>query len=485
MKKILLCIIAVTHLINLSGQLLTINCPLIISHDTLFVRGTIKVLPFGYYQNNSGLCINTDSIINTGAFVSLGTQMTLGNSHQTITGNFSGINYLGKLVKNNQGNLAISNNARAQSLDLRTDGNVTIADNQIFFIDDSSVTSITGYTSTRYISLGNSSTLKRFVSDTSLNNSYLFPIGTTITGYAPLSIKLSSLGSTGPSSITTTLRPDSAGSVSFSRSLPLCSLNQSQYLHLNCVENFYWSLTGPNDYKYSLETSKIPTCGLSPHRIITTLPGNNNWNTTIENTAGIIVDDLCNFTQWHNNQSLIPGGTYQGLTVYATIASNTGSALPVTLVSFTARPINNQNIQLNWITASELNNDRFLVTRSNDGYSFEFIGELLGNGTSTQMHSYNYIDTHVVANQLYYYQLIQTDYDGATEKSPIVSAKITETTAPTQVTISNLMGQIIMEYEVPYYIDPFQNPRIPHQSSFYLVTATQGTTYSTRRIVIP
>ncbi|MEI8224101.1 MAG: hypothetical protein WCG20_03190 [bacterium] len=485
MKKILLCIIAVMHLVNLSGQLLVINGPLIISHDTLFVHGTIRVSPLGYYQNNSGVCLNTDSIVNNGIFISLGTQITSGSSHQTISGNFFGINYLGRLIKNNQGILAVSQNARAQSLDVKTDGNIAIADNQTLLIDNTFVNSITGCTSARYISLGSSSTLKRFVSDTSLNSSYLFPIGNTVTGYAPLSIKLNSLGSTGPNSITAALHLDSVSSVSFSKPLPLCSLSQSQYLHVNCIEKFHWLLTGPSDYKYSLETSKVPLCGLSPHRIITTTPGNNNWNTTIENTAGVVVEDLCNFTQWDDNQSFVSGGTYQGLTVCATIASNIGTLLPVTLVSFTAHPINNQSIQLNWITASELNNDKFLVTRSDNGYSFEPIGEILGNGTSTQTHSYTYLDTNVLINQTYYYQLIQTDYDSHTEKSIIVSAQIAGTTIPITVTITNLIGQIVTEYEIPYYADPFQNLRVPHQSTLYVVTGTQGTIRSTRRVFIP
>jgi hypothetical protein len=44
--------------------------------------------------------------------------------------------------------------------------------------------------------------------------------------------------------------------------------------------------------------------------------------------------------------------------------------LPVELISFTAQVLN-ETVKLNWVTASELNNDFFTVQRSADGVEYE------------------------------------------------------------------------------------------------------------------
>ncbi len=128
-----------------------------------------------------------------------------------------------------------------------------------------------------------------------------------------------------------------------------------------------------------------------------------------------------------------------GLPVYLTLASNTplpANPLPIELLSFTARP-DGDKVQINWVTATETNNDYFTVERSVDGRIFEAIGQLPGAGTSITPNYYAMTDVTPLKG-LSYYRLRQTDFDGSSQVSDIVS--------------------IFMENEVVGDIQVFPNP---------------------------
>lgn len=97
--------------------------------------------------------------------------------------------------------------------------------------------------------------------------------------------------------------------------------------------------------------------------------------------------------------------------------------LPVELISFTVQPLDS-DILLNWQTATEINNDKFIVERSIDGINFEAIGEVEGNGTTSELHDYSFLDDNVVMGITYYYRLKQVDFDGAYDYTIILSATI-------------------------------------------------------------
>lgn len=94
------------------------------------------------------------------------------------------------------------------------------------------------------------------------------------------------------------------------------------------------------------------------------------------------------------------------------------SPLPVELVSFTGRALEGSN-ELRWVTASELNNDRFEIERSENGSSFETIGSLKGKGTTSATSVYLFNDTQI-SERLYYYRLKQMDLDGTSHFSGVV-----------------------------------------------------------------
>ena len=101
-------------------------------------------------------------------------------------------------------------------------------------------------------------------------------------------------------------------------------------------------------------------------------------------------------------------------------------ALPVELVYFEAKAIDNHQALLNWQTASELNNNYFDVERSYDAIHWEWVGKVAGNGTTTQLTVYSFVDKTITkSQQTAYYRLNQIDYDGANEYTDIRSIRFT------------------------------------------------------------
>ena len=93
-----------------------------------------------------------------------------------------------------------------------------------------------------------------------------------------------------------------------------------------------------------------------------------------------------------------------------TAISSGCTALPVELLYFHARRSGNQ-AELQWATATELNNDYFTLERSADGRQYQEIAQIMGAGTVQQQRVYRFEDREPVPG-VNYYRLWQTDYDG-------------------------------------------------------------------------
>jgi hypothetical protein len=113
-----------------------------------------------------------------------------------------------------------------------------------------------------------------------------------------------------------------------------------------------------------------------------------------------------------NNGTIEVGGTYSGNYTGNTPSDGIGSSvvLPIELVSFNAYHLGN-SINLQWITASETNNDYFSIERSSDGINYRQIGTVKGAGNSSTSLMYNFVDYNAFQG-INYYRLTQTDYDG-------------------------------------------------------------------------
>ena len=104
------------------------------------------------------------------------------------------------------------------------------------------------------------------------------------------------------------------------------------------------------------------------------------------------------------------------------VGTSWSELVPVELTSFTATA-NNNSVELNWTTATELNNSGFEVERALFESEFEKIGFVQGFGTSTEIQSYSFVDQNLAAGS-YAYRLKQVDLDGSYEYSNIVNVDI-------------------------------------------------------------
>ncbi len=97
-----------------------------------------------------------------------------------------------------------------------------------------------------------------------------------------------------------------------------------------------------------------------------------------------------------------------------------GGIIPVELTSFRAQ-LQEREIRLTWRTASETNNSGFFVQRR-IGNTWENLDFIQGYGTTTEAHSYDYLDNLSDLNYQgqVHYRLKQVDYDGATDYSGTV-----------------------------------------------------------------
>ncbi len=103
-------------------------------------------------------------------------------------------------------------------------------------------------------------------------------------------------------------------------------------------------------------------------------------------------------------------------------------ALPVELISFDGTKKDRQ-INLNWKTASEINNDGFQVERGIKtafGLEWNRLDFINGNGTTQIVQSYSFIDENPEEGTNYY-RLKQMDFDGQYEYSSIIAVEYTST----------------------------------------------------------
>lgn len=95
------------------------------------------------------------------------------------------------------------------------------------------------------------------------------------------------------------------------------------------------------------------------------------------------------------------------------------AALPVELLEFKATTYSEiKNVDLLWVTASEINNDYFVIERSTNASEWSPLDSVDGAGNSNVVLSYNYLDKNPYSGTSYY-RLKQIDFDGTTSYSGI------------------------------------------------------------------
>jgi hypothetical protein len=119
------------------------------------------------------------------------------------------------------------------------------------------------------------------------------------------------------------------------------------------------------------------------------------------------------WTTWSN----APCGPEDGM------VSTDYSFVPVELTSFVANVNTAGYVELNWSTATELNNHGFQVERKSVNGDFLAIGYVQGNGTTTERKEYRFTDRSVEPGK-YVYRLKQMDFNGQFEYSPEIEVDV-------------------------------------------------------------
>ncbi|MEL7535013.1 MAG: hypothetical protein AAFN10_27165 [Bacteroidota bacterium] len=75
------------------------------------------------------------------------------------------------------------------------------------------------------------------------------------------------------------------------------------------------------------------------------------------------------------------------------------ATFPVEWLSFTADKLNDNTVKLNWVTGSEINNDRFVIEKRLENGEFKSLGEMKGAGFSEVPSYYEYEDRSPMAEK--------------------------------------------------------------------------------------
>ncbi|HRN26562.1 MAG: T9SS type A sorting domain-containing protein [Ignavibacteriaceae bacterium] len=104
-----------------------------------------------------------------------------------------------------------------------------------------------------------------------------------------------------------------------------------------------------------------------------------------------------------------------------------GRTIPVELVSFAAE-LNNNNVLLSWVTASEINNQGFQIERrETKNEEWINIGFVNGKVTTTEPQAYTFVDKNLETGK-YQYRLKQIDFDGTYEYTNTIEVEINSPT---------------------------------------------------------
>jgi hypothetical protein len=176
------------------------------------------------------------------------------------------------------------------------------------------------------------------------------------------------------------------------------------------LNNGYWTLTAsanPTGAQYDMVLYNTS---------VTNGGGSTAWTVAKAPTiaGGWVLDGNCDNT---STQAITKRNGMSGFSVFATAQSNV--PVPITLLNFDA-VAKGTNVLATWVTATEINNDYFVVERSTDGINFEQVGTRKGAGNSSNTLYYSMTDLEPFAG-VSYYRLRQVDFDGQQSESQLVA----------------------------------------------------------------
>lgn len=357
---------------------------------------------------------------NSGTFTpGTGTTTFNGTSTQTITKSGGESFYNLTIANTGAGNISLGSNVTTTNVLTLTSGVITTG--SYYFILSNTTAANLSYTN-GFI-YGN---FRRYIASNA--STYLFPVGNgtastdrhrasfvnnSLTGVTYLDASVvdftqaapnndANLSTTQGGTLMTSTVGESAGQTVIWTLTPNASPSGGSYGVQLYVENTTLSGSDDNTFCPLKRTPVIPSYAefLTYESLPTTVPASG--------AAGRIYNSGNGYAQ------------RTGYTSFSNHAIGKGRwPLPVELLNFDAK-INDNVVDVSWKTASEINCDNFLVTKSHDGNSFVEIVKLKCAGNSSTMLSYQATD-YEPYNGISYYRLRQTDFNGSYHYSNIVA----------------------------------------------------------------
>ncbi|OFY55497.1 MAG: hypothetical protein A2W93_05635 [Bacteroidetes bacterium GWF2_43_63] len=187
------------------------------------------------------------------------------------------------------------------------------------------------------------------------------------------------------------------------------------------------------DFVSSTEYWTISSTSATPEVTLFWMDGTRSG---VQNLADLLVASWedCSVNKWVNKGGTTTGTTAAGsititipMTSFnkVTFASKGGqNTLPVSLLGFSAKCAN-EGVNLEWSTATEIDNNYFTLERSADLYEWSLVGKVQGAGNSNTMLNYSYLDPYSYSG-ITYYRLKQTDFNGTSETFEPVAVRCNE-----------------------------------------------------------
>ena len=329
--------------------------------------------------------------------------------------------------------LTINNSAPAAAVQILGTGATSVA-SQMNFIDGHVIAN--GYTSPNLV-IKNGATVTG-ASDSSHvkgavvkegNQAFTFPVGKSIPPagvamYAPISISA-------PSATTDRFvaeyffqNPHLAGYDTSLHDLTINHLSGCEYWMLNRLTGTSSVSVTLSWYSPSAATFDPRSCGITspPDLLVARWDGtkwkdHGNGGTTGTTSSGTVKSS----------------GVVTAFSPF-TLASKLGGGvnpLPIELLYFTA-VLRGDYVELNWKTATQINNDYFVVQKSKDGVNWEQLVIVKGAGTTYIPIEYLEIDPNPYEG-FTYYRLKQIDFDGTYTYSKIVAVEYKRSVASSAI----------------------------------------------------
>ena len=271
--------------------------------------------------------------------------------------------------------------------------------------------------------------LRRSVSST---GSYDFPVGNFASGKGYQRANINFTAATNVTNLLAKFQPY------FSVPAALGVLDCGSTYNMPALDNGYWTITAsPAMTSGSYTTTLFNTAGT-----YTNSTGATNWTVMKDDGSGWFITGTCSGSTI--NQVVRTG--MSGFSDFGTAQSAT--VLPIELTSFTGAVVSTGN-WLQWITASELNNNYFIVEKSPDAMEFSELLKVNGAGNSNEQHTYEGYDFSPF-NGINYYRLKQVDFDGHSTYSNMIALRnYSQSEIVTSINPNPTTGDINIEFKMP------------------------------------